>query len=325
MIWTTSAILQLVLSITAIGLVILAVAKALDIYRKWDSGDQEERYDLEKGAYLTSTAVIIALGIRVFMVPLFFGTMQGFIPSIPGAMCLWGVFNAIPALAWTDLFIKIALPVIYIGWLMVAHLNSKTGINSAIKGLMGFFLFTSPLVLLDSGLDIGIMLGITPVEVSCCSNAIDVGSRPLPATIGNIPGQIILLAVFLATSIVYAIILNKAYKSRGMLIISLILSAALVLGFTVTVTEVLTPWLLDLPFHHCPFCLLFLHPLSVIFTITYWLGLAAPWFILITTSFRGYDSMSGIGTLFNMKLAQIASVTLATSIFMMVVDIISVL
>ena len=86
MIFTTSAVLQLVLSITTVVLVIIAGWKALDIYRRWDSEDQEERYNLEKGAYLTSTAVIIALGIRVFMVPLYFWTMQGFIPSIPGAM-----------------------------------------------------------------------------------------------------------------------------------------------------------------------------------------------------------------------------------------------
>jgi hypothetical protein len=325
MIFTTSAVLQLVLSITAVVLVIIAGWKALDIYRSWDSEDQEERYNLEKGAYLTSTAVIIALGIRVFMVPLYFWTMQGFIPSIPGAMCLWGVFNAIPTLAWTDLFIKIALPVIYIGWLIVAYLNSKAGTNSAMKGLMGFFLLASPLVLLDSGLDIGIMLGITPVEVSCCSNAIDVGTRPLPAAIGDISGQTILLIAFLVTSIVYAFILSKANKNRRMLALSMILSAILVVGFTITTTEVLAPWLLDLPFHHCPFCLLFLHPLSIIFTVLYWIGLSAPWLIAIVSSFRGYESMGELGRALNMKMSQLASVAVLASIFMIIVDMVTTL
>ena len=325
MILTTSAVLQLVFSITAVALVIIAVWKALGIYRRWDSGDQEERYGLEKGAYLTSTAVVIALGIRVFMVPLYFWAMQGFVSSIPGAMCLWGVFNAMPGLAWTDLFIKIALPVVYIGWLMVAHLNSKTGINSSMKGLMGFFLLASPLVLLDSGLDIGIMLGIKPVEVSCCSNAIDVGTRPLPAAIGDVSGQTLLLAAFLATSIVYAIILSRAHKSRGMLITSMILSALLVVGFTITTTEILTPWLLDLPFHHCPFCLLFLHPLSVIFTVLFWIGLAAPWLMAIVFFFKSHNLMGDLSRGFNMRLAQLASVAVASSLFMIIVDMVATL
>ncbi len=321
MIWTTSAILQLILSITAVVLVMIAGWKALQIYRKWDIVDQEERYNLEKGAYLTSTAVVIALGIRIFMVPLYFWTMQGFIPSIPGAMCLWGVFNAIPALAWTDLFIKLALPVVYLGWLFVAYINSKGGLNSAMKGLMGFFLLASPLVLLDSGLDIGIMLGITPVEVSCCSNAIDVGPRPLPAAIGDFSGQSILLIAFLIVSVVFAIMLSRAHLNRGMLVGSAILSLVLTIGFTVTATEVLTPWLLNLPFHHCPFCLLFLHPISVIFSVLFWVGLATPWLILIVSSFKGYELMNVLGASFNVKLAQVASISVAASIFMIVVDI----
>ena len=323
MILSTSAMLQLVLSITAVVLALIAGWKALDIYRRWDSGDQEERYSLEKGAYLTSSAVIIALGIRVLMIPLYFWTMQGFVPSIPGAMCLWGVFDALPELAWTDLFLKIGLPVVYIGWLIVAYLNSKAGTNSAIKGLMGFYLIASPLVLLDSGLDIGIMLGIKPVEVSCCSNAIDVGNRILPSAIGDVSGQTILLIAFLVVSIAYAFILSMANKSRRMLTLSMILSVVLIVGFTITTTEVLAPWLLNLPFHHCPFCLLFLHPLSIIFTVLYWIGLAAPWLIAIVSSFRGYESIGDLGKAFNVKMSQLASVAVASSIFMILVDMVA--
>ena len=308
MILTTSSMLQVVLSATTILLVVITGWKAVDIFREWDEADQEERYALEKNSYLTMTAVVIALGIRLFMVPLFFWTMQGFVPSIPGAMCLWGVFNAIPSLAWGDLLTKIVLPVLYVGWLLMVLLNSRSGTNSAMRGLMAFFLLISPLAVVDSALDISIMLGIKPVEVSCCSNAIDVGPRPLPAAIGDVSGQTILLVAFLASSLVFIAILRVSRKSRIWLAASLVTSIVLAIGFTLTLTEVLTPWLLDLPFHHCPFCLLFLHPLSILFTTLFWVGISAPWLVTMASVFGRYSALSGIEREFSGKLIWLSCV-----------------
>jgi hypothetical protein len=110
-----------------------------------------------------------------------------------------------------------------------------------------------------------------------------------------------------------------------MLTLSMILSVVLIVGFTITTTEVLAPWLLNLPFHHCPFCLLFLHPPSIIFTVLYWIGLAAPWLLAIVSSFRGYESMEDLGIAFNVKMSQLASVAVASSLFMILVDMLATL
>jgi len=322
---TTSAVLQLILSASAILLVVIAAWKALRIWRKWDKVNQEDKYALEKDSYLASTAVFIALGIRLFMVPNFFWTMQGFVSSIPGAMCLWGVFDALPNLAWSDLFIKIVLPIIYIGWILVAILNSKSGMNSAMRGLMAFLLLASPLAILDSMIDIQILLNIKPVEVNCCSNAIDVGFRPIPAAIGSVSGQTILLITFLVSSLIFVMMLLLARKSRFWLIISLVASIVLALGFTLTLTEVLTPWLLNLPFHHCPFCLLFLHPPAILFTVLYWIGLSTPWLILIMAAFRRYPALESLEEEFRGRLGGLSSVTMTAAVFMIAVEIFAIL
>ena len=325
MIITTSSLLLLAFSTITIILVLIADWKALGIFKQWGEVDQEERYNLEKGAYLASAAVIIALVIRLFMVPQFFWTMQGFIPSVPGAMCLWGVFNLLPQLAWGGLAVKIIVPVAYIGWLLVSLLNSWSNTNPVMKGLMGFFLLLSPLALLDSALDIAIMWSITPTEVTCCSNAIDVGIRPIPSTIAGFSGQLALLGLFFVVSAVFILVVYFSRNNMTALYASLGLSLLLAYGFTLTLSEVLTPWLLNLPFHYCPFCLLFLHMPSILFTLLYWVGISGPWWILIIERFRGNPEIDGLQHKMRQQLAYIAMACMSAATFMIAIDLLATL
>ncbi len=325
MIFTTSALLQLAFAATTILLVVVAAWKAVDIWDKWGKVSQEERYELEKGAYLTTSAVVIVLVVRLFMVPQFFWTMEGFIPSVPGAMCLWGVFNLMPTLAWGDLAVKFILPIFYVGWLMVAAINSRADTNPAMRGLMAFFLVASPLALLDSALDLYIMWGITPTEVSCCSNAIDVGIRPIPAIIAGFSGQTLLLAAFIALSAVFALAAYGAGKSRKWLIASLALSPMLAYTYILTMTEVLAPWLLRLPFHHCPFCLLMDHPPAIICTALIWVGISGPWWMQITGMFGRNPETTGQQRALREKLAVVTLVCVLTALFIIGVDVLATL
>ncbi len=274
--------MDLLLSIGALVLTIGVLDTALRIFRRWKKSNEEEKYELEKDFYLTYSAVVIVLGIRLFLVPLYFWTLQSLVPAIPGAMCLWGVFNALPELAWPALCLKFILPVAYAGWLLLARINSGCKTNPLMQNLMAFFLFLSPILIIDSMVDILIFVKLTPIEVSCCSSAIDVGPRPIPVWVGTLSGQTFLVLVFFSLSAVFTASLVLALRYKVFEWISLVLTLPLAGALVLTITEALTPWLLHLPFHHCPFCLLFQNYPSLVFVALFWFALATPWLILIT-------------------------------------------
>ena len=322
MIMTFGSAMDLLLSIGALILTIGIMVPTLRIYRRWKKCDEEEKCELEKSYYLVFSAVIIILSIRLFLIPLYFWTLQGFVPMIPGAMCLWGVFEAYPGTTWGSLPLKFILPVAYIGWLLLAYLNGKSKTHPLMQNLTSFFLFISPLVIIDSVSDIITFSQLTPTTVSCCSDAIDVGTRPVAGMIAGVSGQTFLIVIFFLFSAVFGLFLYLAIRHRASLWISMILSIPLAGVLVLTITEVLTPWLLKIPFHHCPFCLFFEHPLSIIFIILFWFALSAPWLVFITDKL-GTENDESKETEKHLReiLLTYASIAMAFSLIIIAVDI----
>ena len=282
MILTFGAAMNLLLSMCALLLVLGVIRMAFRIFRRWNKSDDEERHELEKGFYLTFSVVMVVLGIRLFLVPLYFWNMQSFVPLVPGAMCLWGVFNALPEIAWPSLFLKIVLPAAYLSWLLLARINSSCRTNPLIRNLMALFIILTPFLLIDFGTEVYVLSQLSPVEVSCCSSAIDVGTRLVPGAIGAVSGQTLLLLILFPYSLLYVASLMLSTRSRAARLNTLAITIPIGILLAVAITETLTPWLLRLPFHHCPFCLFFQHPLSLVFIVLFWFGLATPWLTLVT-------------------------------------------
>lgn len=290
MILTFGAAMNLLLSVCALLLTLGVLVIAIRIFRRWNKSDDEERHELEKGFYLTFSVVVVVLGIRLFLVPLYFWNMQSFVPLVPGAMCLWGVFNALPEGTWPSLFLKIVLPAAYLSWLLLARINSSCRTNPLIRNLMALFIILTPFLLFDFGTEIYVLSRLSPVEVSCCSSAIDVGTRLVPGAIGALSGQTLLLLILFPYSLLYAASLMLSTRHKAARLNSLAISIPIGILFAVAITETLTPWLLRLPFHHCPFCLFFQHPLSLVFTVLFWFGLVTPWLTLVTRRLGRVDS-----------------------------------
>lgn len=282
--------MNLLLSVCALLLTLGVLVIAIRIFRRWNKSDDEERHELEKGFYLTFSVVVVVLGIRLFLVPLYFWNMQSFVPLVPGAMCLWGVFNALPEGTWPSLFLKIVLPAAYLSWLLLARINSSCRTNPLIRNLMALFIILTPFLLFDFGTEIYVLSRLSPVEVSCCSSAIDVGTRLVPGAIGALSGQTLLLLILFPYSLLYAASLMLSTRHKAARLNSLAISIPIGILFAVAITETLTPWLLRLPFHHCPFCLFFQHPLSLVFTVLFWFGLVTPWLTLVTRRLGRVDS-----------------------------------
>ena len=322
MILTFGAAMNLLLSVCALLLTIGVLKIAFRIFRRWNRSDDEERHELEKNFYLTFSVVAVVLGIRLFLVPLYFWNMQSFVPLVPGAMCLWGVFNALPEVAWPSLFLKIALPAAYLSWLLLASINSSCRSNPLIKNLMALFIVLTPVLLVDFGTEIYVLSQLSPVEVSCCSSAIDVGTRLVPGMIGGISGQTLLLLILFPYSILYVASLILSAKHRAARLNALALTIPIAIVLVITITETLTPWLLRLPFHHCPFCLFFQHPLSLVFAVLFWFGLVTPWLTLVTRSLgRSNWEAKEVEDRLSKTLATYAAYAITIAMALMLVDI----
>jgi hypothetical protein len=289
--------MMLLLSTTALILAMGLLDTNHRIWRRWKKSDQEERNELEKSFYLVFAATTILLAIRLFIVPLYFFTLQSFIPAIPGAMCLWGVFNALPQFLWPALILNLALPLLYAGWLVMAHINAQCKRNPLVGNMSGLFILLSPLLLIDSILDLTIFIKITPVQVTCCTNAIDVGPaaqalHAFPPSIGALSGQQIMLLLFILVSSLFAVFAFLSTKKSVFEWPARLLTIILVPTTVITMAEVFTPWILNLPFHYCPFCLVARSPPSLLFVLLYWLAIAAPWWTMITQRLGREDDES---------------------------------
>jgi len=200
MIMTFGTSMVLLLSACTVVLGVGLLDTTYKIFRQWKRSDLEEKYELEKDFYLVFATACIALALRLSIVPLYFWTMQTLVPMIPGAMCLWGVFNTLPQLTWPALGLKFFLPSLYASWLILALVNARCKRNQLVGNLAGFFILITPFLLIDSILDLAIFVKLTPIQVSCCSSAIDVGPRPIPPPIGTLSGQSIMALLFILSS-----------------------------------------------------------------------------------------------------------------------------
>jgi len=130
------------------------------------SGDR--RYELEKDFYLVSTVGWMTLGTRVLAIPLFFVTAISLIPSVPGAMCEFGVLQAGAPFSWADLGLKLFTIFAFGGWLFFDLINRKLKSSPFMGNLATSFVLLMPLLFIDALLDIAFFGSLKPLVVPCC-------------------------------------------------------------------------------------------------------------------------------------------------------------
>ena len=142
--------------------------KAYRIGVKADSSSIEDRYGLEKDYYLVSNVGWITLGSRIAAIPLFFLTVISLVPSIPGAMCEFGVFQAGYPYSWIDFFMKLGTLYVFGGWLLIDYLNKKCLQSPLMGTLARSFTLITPILFVDAFLDLMFFGTLQPLVVSCC-------------------------------------------------------------------------------------------------------------------------------------------------------------
>ncbi len=179
MIWTEYTTIMLVLGLLSIVLTAYAAPKALLIWRKLGKAGLEEKYTLQKEFYLLSSVVWIVLLTRIISMPLYWVTNESLIPLIPGAMCQWGVHQAGHPYSWIDSNLKVVVILVYGVWLSLDWINRQCKKAPLMVSLSKVFIFLTPILIIDSALDLAFYYTVEPITVPCC-RVVFTAENPLP-------------------------------------------------------------------------------------------------------------------------------------------------
>lgn len=237
---------------------------SLILYRKWErSSAPEEKSSLEDRSYLVLLIMVIVLMIRLINWPLFYVTLQSFIPDIEGAMCIFGVTQVKVGLTHFLEFLKPINFFLIGGWFILHTLDRATNTSPLMKRKFSLLSIIGLFVLVDSMGDIFLMIGITPESiVSCCTTVTDILNRPTRTTPESILGpeyaqslQILFFITHIA--LIGFIGVSLKFKTFRRPILSLLFFFSLLnaILFLLSQIEVFAPAMMHLPFHHCLYCL----------------------------------------------------------------------
>jgi hypothetical protein len=110
----------------------------------------------------------MTLGTRILAIPLFWLTVVSLIPSVPGAMCEYGVFQAGSPFSWANFVLKFITMFAFGGWLFLDFMNRKIKGSPMMGTLSRLFVLLIPLLFVDALLDLSFFGLLKPLVVPCC-------------------------------------------------------------------------------------------------------------------------------------------------------------
>jgi len=229
----------------------------------------EERTKLEDRSYLVLLIAVVILVVRLLNWPLFYGTLQSFIPDIEGAMCIFGVTQVRPVFTKFQESLK---PIVFFligAWILVHMLDRATRTSPLMRRKLIFLSILSIFVVVDSIGDAVLMMTIRPgAVVSCCTTVTDILARPTKTTPESILGpgyaHILEISYFVGNFVLIGLVgfmlwgkkLETPSRRKG-IPLGLIFLFAIVNGFIFVLSQIetLAPKIMHLPYHHCLYCI----------------------------------------------------------------------
>lgn len=251
------SVLALVVSALLVGAMLVYSAWwAARILRHWDlSSGSELQLELERRTHLVSTLLAYALVFGLASLFLFVFTADSLAPLFTGAMCAAGSLHASP-FGYPVLLLQIAGFALASVWLMVNRADALGRDYPLVRFKYGFLLALVPLLLLEMGLRAAYFLDLKPeVITSCCGSLFGAGGKGLGSDLAGLSPRLAggAFVSLLAGSIVAGLVFRTT--GRGGWILGGLSALVLPVGLAAVVSW-LSPYVYELPTHHCPFCLL---------------------------------------------------------------------
>ena len=251
------AILALILSSLLAGLMLTTAAVyGLQIMRSWDvASGSELQLNLERKTYLISCMVSTVLAAQLLTLFLFITTADAISPLLVGAMCAAGSLKA-NVFGYPSLYAKIAAFVSGAVWLILNHADNLGYDYPLVRPKYALLLVIAPLSILEATLQLLYFSGLKPdIITSCCGSQFSSSAESGFINIVSLPAQPLLIVFFIGGALALVGGLIFVRTGRGGIIFSSISLFNFPLAITTTVAA-LSPYVYELPTHHCPFCLL---------------------------------------------------------------------
>jgi hypothetical protein len=277
MILNAFALTLLFVDAISLLLIIGAGASALYLYRQAKRSESiDERWRAKDRLHLPFLLLSTAFFIRLAAWPLFYILLHSLIPLVPGAMCIFGVTRVMPKFV---AFLQVMKPVTFYlagGWLILYLLDLSFKTRPLMHKAVRFLTVVSVLAMVDGIAEIFFILTFVPpgVAVSCCTAVADIAMprSPLrPDVLFGAQYHHVLMAGYhlfnLGLIVFLGLLLRRIF--RGPISRSLPALAAAIASVNAAIAygafrERIGPRLLDLPDHHCLYCLFQYRPVSII-------------------------------------------------------------
>ena len=255
MIITTTVVIYLLLTLLSLIVGAIALAMGIDASQQFNMGSPaDQQYPLKKKADLCITLLMFGLYMRLALVPLWFLMLQSFMPSVPGAMCLFGVHLLKTPDSFIATALKLLLPLVYGFWLVLNAFERRSDALPLTKRTLHSLIPLGGLMLVESFFDCRFVFAARPSFVVCCNAYLDAPSSAFLQTMsyGGWGWVVAFFVVSFSLLGLSAYLLQNPRNWVSSLLWSA--SAATLCAFVLAVNTRLSPLFLSANDHHCVFC-----------------------------------------------------------------------
>lgn len=286
-----------VLSILLLNLIFLlfglvAFWLSLKIYLFWDiDATSQKQYRLEKQSFLATTIIKFIFSVKIPLFLFFIFTLDKISTSLKGAMCGAGVLDATEYGIYV-MILKILNIYLFAFWLKLNFWDIKDINQSYTKKKSLFFIFLFLLLLLEIVLEF-LMFNAIEIDkiVSCCGSIYSSSSSSAVSSIFLIDSRVLVVGFYANFLLMFVFYKNRYVYSVLNLLFIVISLVSLILFFS--------PYIYELPTHHCPFCILQKDYFYVGYFIYTFLFMGTFYGVLVAF-FDDYKSSFKISLLFNL-------------------------
>jgi hypothetical protein len=297
-------------SILVTFMILYSASYAFQILRRWDlQSGSELQLNLERKTYLISTLIGYAFGFELLSFFLYVFTADQIHTFFVGAMCAAGSLYA-NDYGYPALIVKLVNFLLAGIWLILNYVDNRGYDYPLVKTKCLLFLLLVPLVLLETFLQANYFLRLKPnIITSCCGTLFSTETFVLPSEIGFISSIRTKAAFYVTLLLTVGTGFFYFLKGKG----AYLFSAASALAFAVSVVSILsfiTPYIYELPAHHCPFCILQKEYgyIGYLFYVTLLGGAIAGLSVGVLIPFTKIKSLAEILPLFQRRLAMTSSI-----------------
>ena len=226
------------------------------ILRKWDlRSGSELQLNLERRTYLISTVLSYAFGFQLISFFLFVFTADHLHTLFTGAMCAAGTLN-VNQYGYPAITMKVVNFILVGLWLILNYTDNKAFDYPLIKKKYAALLILMPLVLAETLLQGAFFFDLrAEVITSCCGSLFSADMESVASDIASLPQGPLMTAFYACMTATVLLGILFYFKGRAGTLFSLLGVAAFFLS-TASLISFISPYIYELPTHHCPFCVL---------------------------------------------------------------------